>query len=97
MKRRPPRSKRTDTLVPYTTRFRSEGAAVDERVDVLLVDVGAGDPAGARHDPRVEEIADAGCRLLAENGTGGRPGTDVALHEERVALDRKSPRLNSSH
>src|SRR3546814_1044270 len=29
MIRRPPRSTRTDTLVPYTTRFRSEG--IDER------------------------------------------------------------------
>src|SRR3546814_16733461 len=28
MKRRPPRSKRTDTLVPYTTLFRSEGMSL---------------------------------------------------------------------
>src|SRR3546814_17951786 len=28
MKRRPPRSTRTDTLFPYTTRFRSVGAQV---------------------------------------------------------------------
>src|SRR3546814_2392927 len=30
MIRRPPRSTRTDTLVPYTTLFRSEAADVDE-------------------------------------------------------------------
>src|SRR3546814_1358086 len=29
MIRRPPRSTRTDTLIPYTTLFRSEGQAVD--------------------------------------------------------------------
>src|SRR3546814_12857498 len=31
MIRRPPRSTRTDTLFPYTTLFRSEGAAMFER------------------------------------------------------------------
>src|SRR3546814_18094789 len=31
MIRRPPRSTRTDTLFPYTTLFRSEGAATDTR------------------------------------------------------------------
>src|SRR3546814_9831258 len=30
MIRRPPRSTRTDTLFPYTTRFRSAGAALEE-------------------------------------------------------------------
>src|SRR3546814_3090612 len=29
MRRRPPRSTRTDTLFPYTTLFRSQGALVD--------------------------------------------------------------------
>src|SRR3546814_13669368 len=32
MRRRPPRSTRTDTLFPYTTLFRSEGDGVDEVV-----------------------------------------------------------------
>src|SRR3546814_14561985 len=31
MIRRPPRSKRTDTLFPYTTLFRSEGAVDNDR------------------------------------------------------------------
>src|SRR3546814_10819958 len=35
MSRRPPRSPRTDTLLPYTTLFRSV-PAVEERVGVLL-------------------------------------------------------------
>src|SRR3546814_464748 len=33
MMRRPPRSTRTDTLFPYTTLFRSDEHAVDERGD----------------------------------------------------------------
>src|SRR3546814_3537494 len=34
MIRRPPRSTRTDTLVPYTTRFRSQQLAVGRPLDV---------------------------------------------------------------
>src|SRR3546814_19721330 len=35
MKRRPPRSKRTDTLFPYTTLFRSELRTVDEDFAII--------------------------------------------------------------
>src|SRR3546814_6897824 len=35
MRRRPPRSTRTDTLFPYTTLFRSEGGHADEGVVTL--------------------------------------------------------------
>ena len=42
-------------------------------------DVGAGDPAGALDDARVDEEPDAGLRLLPQ-----RLGTDVALHQRRV-------------
>src|SRR3546814_1876511 len=39
MKRRPPRSTRTDTLFPYTTLFRSHrGRPVDFAVEILLCD-----------------------------------------------------------
>src|SRR3546814_18736023 len=43
MRRRPPRSKRTDTLFPYTTLFRSvEEEAVEVVADVvMMLDVGA--------------------------------------------------------
>src|SRR3546814_1012430 len=46
MRRRPPRSTRTDTLFPYTTLFRSKRVAVRERdiaahgVDLVCVDAG---------------------------------------------------------
>src|SRR3546814_5633722 len=51
MRRRPPRSTRTDTLFPYTTLFRSE-----DRSGALLGDDRAeqeGDPVGARVDHRL--------------------------------------------
>src|SRR3546814_15130938 len=35
MRRRPPRSKRTDTLFPYTTLFRSDGAASGIKANLL--------------------------------------------------------------
>src|SRR3546814_16343259 len=45
MRRRPPRSTRSDTLFPYTTLFRAAGAAVDRRAHggVAEVDLGAVD------------------------------------------------------
>src|SRR3546814_12012646 len=57
-----------------------EVAAGDERVDVLLVDVVAGDPARALHHPRAEASADPGRRPLAEPGPRARPRTHVPHH-----------------
>ena len=48
--------------------------------------VGAGDPAGALDDPRVDQVADAGLVLLPQH-----PGADVALGQRRV-LRRSRPR-----
>ena len=56
-----------------------EVAAVREVDHVLAGLVGAGDPAGALDDPRVEQEPDARGALEAERA---RP--DVALHERRV-------------
>src|SRR3546814_20632842 len=107
MLRRPPRSTRTDTLFPYTTLFRSLGAAGLDlaahpapQVDfptgraaqgVLVADLGAARTAAA-------SARRAG--IGAHRGKESRPG---ALHQGlRLAvvglgLDRKSTRLNSSH
>src|SRR3546814_15202046 len=43
MIRRPPRSTRTDTLLPYTTLFRSDGIGVAEDLQALVGDL-ADDP-----------------------------------------------------
>ena len=57
--------------------------AADHQVDhVAAVDVGAGHPARALHDPGVDEEADAGLVLLPQH-----PGTDVALGQSGVLLE----------
>src|SRR3546814_14913008 len=98
MIRRPPRITRTDTLLPYTTLFRSArheyGRALRRRECQSVV-------AGCR----MGEIGQSG-------GHGGRAGVAAAviLAERREVIvgrwttfqirnpvDRKSTRLNSSH
>src|SRR3546814_14612544 len=100
MVRRPPRSTRTDTLVPYTTLFRSadagldavgehaEGVGEEELGDVGLV-VGQVVVGGAQFDVRVLQLDE-----------DQRQAVDVE-QDVRSAVarlgDRKSTRLNSSH
>src|SRR3546814_8243964 len=51
MIRRPPRATRTDTLLPYTTLFRSEGAAhAVDRSAVLALQLLAAEPVHDRDD-----------------------------------------------
>src|SRR3546814_5535396 len=106
MIRRPPRSTRTDTLFPYTTRFRSLVPA-DADADPRSEDV-----------PDLEaRVAGAEIIFLFIARTVGNMAFavgshDVAVgadHRERVVImrpvlleiarreDRKSTRLNSSH
>src|SRR3546814_11960363 len=87
MIRLPPRSTRTDTLVPYTTLFRSgrermPGVGESAREDALVELVG--DPLG---DDDAADRHVAGVRPLRE-------GDEV---RDRPRGDRKSTRLNSSH
>src|SRR3546814_15029469 len=97
MSRRPPRSRRTDTLFPYTTLCRSARppcesaltADIEEPLD-LLVD--------ATDDLHVTVLVDrAGHReILADRhlGEGGEQGVELGAGR---AVDRKSTRLKSSH
>src|SRR3712207_8133217 len=86
MIRRPPRS----TLFPYTTLFRSHIAA-DSLDDVVLRVVRH----GHRHGPDAVLPLD----VLTVVWDAGAREQSVALvpHLDRVAGDRKSTRLNSSH
>src|SRR3546814_15097435 len=99
MRRRPPRSTRTDTLFPYTTLFRSADqrrrafadrvaqiAARDQRVAVVAEII---DALVERHIVIVEAVASKGRQEL------GQRHADVDLESGR--RDRKSTRLNSSH
>src|SRR3546814_14583410 len=91
--RRPPRSTRTDTLFPYTTRFRSPMRAGSWR----------GEKLGACTDCRRfwaryragevsdDEINEVNGELAPTIGTCGVMGT------ASIMADRKSTRLNSSH
>src|SRR3546814_11489130 len=85
MIRRPPRSTRTDTLVPYTTLFRSERRPVDavghRAADAVAGDEGDGGVGVAvgHGDAGVGEAADA----------GGDAGDDAERHaggEQRKRL-----------
>src|SRR3546814_14472471 len=98
MIRRPPESKLTDTLFPYTTLFRSAIPASSGR----LLDVGC----GAGHlsfavAPVVKEVTavDPSPRMLATvaEAATGRALENIATARASAESDRKSTRLNSSH
>src|SRR3546814_2006201 len=101
MIRRPPRSTRTDTLFPYTTRFRSLDRARADNLPaaLLLVDIdrfkSINDIYG--HDAGDAVLCGIGRRIERWEG----PMCTVArLGGEEFGLltiDRKSTRLNSSH
>src|SRR3546814_4992745 len=110
MIRRPPRSTRTDTRFPYTTLFRSllvakvviDHALAGARARRDLVDAGAGQPVErelARGN--FQDVTPGAVGVLHANALGpGRLGghsRDPAALRNGPALDRKSPRLNSSH
>src|SRR3546814_13361385 len=98
MIRRPPRSTRTDTLFPYTTRFRSAGAhggfrRAQSRGVALALTLGLG---GCATLVMVEIWGIADLPLAYFILCGG--AVLLAVDDERVlARDRKSTRLNSSH
>src|SRR3546814_7795650 len=98
MIRRPPRSTRTDTLVPYTTLFRSildrgDAAPRDER--------------GKLGAAPAEQRADRHPACGPDPRQPRHPRAAIEPHDERFELivgvmrggdaDRKSTRLNSSH
>src|SRR3546814_8144256 len=73
MTRRPPRSTRTDTLVPYTTLCRSDGAGARGLAR-------AGVPAGGPRRQRgmaVPAAAETAALWLAAQGTGAAPRKPV--------------------
>src|SRR3546814_20519916 len=110
MRRRPPRSTRTDTLLPYTTLFRSLAAGgfiAHQRNSVLVGGTGTRKSHlaiaiaracirdGARG--RFFNTVDLVNKLEAE-ARAGRPGriADQLCRLDFIVLDRTSTRLNSS-
>src|SRR3546814_15744694 len=99
MIRRPPRSTRTDTSFPYTTRFRALQEAIaageidlaDDRFQVPRLKA-------VPKDPAVDETRRC---LFREIGSAQLPDviveTDARTGFSTTLLNRKSTRLNSSH
>src|SRR3546814_18020000 len=101
MIRRPPRSTRTDTLFPYTSRFRSLVAGgANEGVQVRAVRAGA-IAADRRPGPPDLFIGVFGGIVDVVDGVLPQLGATEVDHVLAVFLDvggdRKSTRLNSSH
>src|SRR3546814_14134583 len=102
MIRRPPRSTRTDTLFPYTTLFRSDGAgdtavevekgAISDAFKRCAVKWGVG-----RYRYDIDAVW-AECVTYESNGRKHfKEWMARGQSQLSAALDRKSTRLNSSH
>src|SRR3546814_19612213 len=99
MIRRPPRSTRTDTLCPDTTRFRSVLIAAAEGR------LAEGDGRALRDLRQVERGTDSFAAaeqvsMLPKDRPAETVGRGIACADADgavLALDRKSTRLNSSH
>src|SRR3546814_5708788 len=112
MIRRPPRSTRTDTRIPYTTRFRSDlltkfekDTGIKVTLDVydsnetMLAKLQAG---AAGYDVVVP--SDYMVKIMIEEGLAEKIDArqmenfkNVTAPHNNQPLDRKSTRLNSSH
>src|SRR3546814_15515178 len=99
MLRRPPRSTRTDTLVPYTTPFR---AIANFRLSCcLLPALLLAAPAVAQTAPDTTDIPP---QFVAPTGSYDYEKREVMIPMRDgvelftvIVVDRKSTRLNSSH
>src|SRR3546814_13099433 len=94
MRRRPPRSTRTDTLFPYTTLFRSLSLPqqlLGAFALAAVLNMGVVAPAAARDNQRSEH-ADKD-----KKHDKARANDRQDARRQQAARDRKSTRLNSSH
>src|SRR3546814_9797757 len=81
MRRRPPRSTRTDTLLPYTTLCRSRAAGIAARVEVETRGAAASDGVGAGG----QAVMDIGISIDI-----CRSEADAEFVDHRGDLDRRS-------
>src|SRR3546814_9628154 len=90
MLRRPPRSTRTDTLLPYTTLFRSADIAIG--FDRLFGDSGNG---GSTKRFRKETLDRIACAIEPRGGEPG--GLSRSAHRRRSFLLRRQPPRSEEH
>src|SRR3546814_15771197 len=96
MIRRPPRSTRTDTRVPYTALFRSPFVGDQQcRHEQQTRLAHLADGADKLADPHIEIARELRQMLFLAVLTGDR--VVAAVDRDRKLADRKSTRLNSSH
>src|SRR3546814_12243295 len=98
MNRRPPRTTRTNTYIPYTTLFRSrtslEALFREARRSALGQSWAYGEAVAAQHGQTVERhVVMAGAEPLALLQAFRKSYRHLGI----TRIDRKSKRLNSSH
>src|SRR3546814_3205944 len=108
MIRRPPRSTRTATLLPYPTLFRSTRAALPQFANGgAIVNIGAGAADRAAAGMGAYAASKAGVARLTEALAAELRDRRIRVNAvlpsvidtpaNRADIDRKSTRLNSSH
>src|SRR3546814_17173941 len=97
MTRRPPRSKRTDTLFPYTTLFRSDGRLVGFMQDRMNARLMGMRPTGNGRRQSYAHIPMPRMTNTYMLGGDREPEEIIASVKRGLYADRKSTRLNSSH
>src|SRR3546814_15548153 len=98
MTRHPPRSKRTDTLFPYTTLFRSTASAqpcsTTSEITLKSSTMNESTPSTPATDEN-HLIAERRGKLMKLRADGVAYPND--FRPDSLSADRKSTRLNSSH
>src|SRR3546814_11110223 len=100
MRRRPPRSTRTDTLFPYTTLFRSDAARIDHDAAGVTF---AGTRGLIALDGMTPSELDGDVLLIdplrgrADRLIRADSAHNTLLVTERCDQERKSTSMNSSH
>src|SRR3546814_12481952 len=84
MRRRPPRSTRTDTLFPYTTLFRSAGGRAVADNDATAT-IGSGNTANAGNDVIVADSGSTGDVLAGDAASVGTAGDDARVTNDAQA------------
>src|SRR3546814_15972895 len=97
MSRRPPRSTRTYTLFPYTSRFRSVAESRSAELFVLLALVIVLLTAWLTHLLCLSPALGAFLAGMLLGESHYRHQIEADIRPFRDILDRKSTRLNSSH
>src|SRR3546814_7250898 len=91
MRRRPPRSTRTDTLFPYTTLFRS--VKIKDAGTKNLYNLSYADS----DRQMAQTVVQAFLRILMNDTVSANTASATTAQNFLEQQDRKSTRLNSSH